>query len=72
MKSISGDNPVGLRVSSCEHSGVTTVENENLTFYPLRRESRWSKDHDKLPQSAMPPMNGSEEAGGPTKGSTHQ
>ena len=43
------------------------------TFYPLRRESRWSKDHDKLPRSASAPMNGSEEAGGGgTKGSIEQ
>ena len=42
------------------------------TFYPLRRESRWSKDHDKLPRSTVPPMNGSEEAAGGTKGSKHQ
>ena len=42
------------------------------TFYPLLRESRWSKDHDKLPQSASAPINGSEEAGGATKGNIEQ
>ena len=42
------------------------------TFYPLRRESRWSKDHDKLLRSAEPPMNGSEEVWGTTKGSNEQ
>ena len=40
-----------------------------FTFYPLRKESRWSKDHDKLPRSAVPPMNGSEEVAGDAKGS---
>ena len=30
IKSTSGDNPVGVWVSSCEHSGVATVEHENI------------------------------------------
>ena len=30
IKPINGDNPLGVYVSSCEHSGVTTAENENL------------------------------------------
>ena len=34
IKSTSGDKPVGVWVSSCEHSGVTTVENENLRLAP--------------------------------------
>ena len=41
----------------------------NLTFYPLRRESRWSKDHDKLSRSAVPPMKGSKEVRAVEKGS---
>ena len=70
---------VSLSVSSFElefWSGVRRVR-MNLTFsdimfgtvYPLRRESRWLKDHDKLPRSAVPAMNGSKEVRGAKKDS---
>ena len=34
IKATSGDKHVGVWVSSCEHPGVTTVENENLRPVP--------------------------------------
>ena len=50
-------------------SGYVKYSGALLLFYPLRRESRWLKDHDKLPRAAEPLMNGSEEVRGAERGS---
>ena len=62
-------NPQKVTIEK-EHTAIRCTILRRFQYFLPPREKVWSgRDHDKLPRSAVPPINGSKEIVGGAKGS---